>query len=111
VSQDFLLLGFFHESVSPQPQSIPLIFSENSLRYSEVKVHYWYQQHQWQICHWYQRHWQQIFPPVSIALLIPMAKFAAGVNDTGGKFATGVDDASSKLSQVSMMLTANLPPV
>jgi hypothetical protein len=24
MSRDFLLLGFFHESVSPQPQSIPL---------------------------------------------------------------------------------------
>ncbi len=47
-------------------QSIPLrpfrIFFENSRRYSHVKVHLWYQ-----------RHWRQIFPPFSLALLIPVA--------------------------------------
>ncbi len=59
----FLLLVpvFFHESVSPQPQSIPPFF-ENSRRYSQVKVH-----------HRYQRHRRQIFPPVSLVLLIPVA--------------------------------------
>jgi hypothetical protein len=40
-----------------------------------------------------------------------VAKFATRVNNTGGKFATGINDASSKLSQVSMMPMANLPPV
>jgi hypothetical protein len=39
--------------------------------------------------HWYQRHRQQIFPPVSLALLIPVA---TGVNDTGSKFPTSVKD-------------------
>ncbi len=38
--------------------------------------------------HRYQRHRWQIFPPVLLALLIPMAKFVTGVNDTGDKFAT-----------------------
>jgi hypothetical protein len=49
------------------------------------------------ICHRCQQHkgnWWQNLPPVS---LIPVAKFAAGVIDTGvidtsGKFATGVVD-------------------
>ncbi len=38
----FFASGFLHESVSPQPQSIPLgpfrVFFENSRRYSQVKV-------------------------------------------------------------------------
>jgi hypothetical protein len=43
----------------------------------------------WQICHRYQQHRWQIFPPFSLALLIPVANlppvsFATGVNDTGG---------------------------
>ncbi len=52
---------FFHESISPQPQSIPLgpfrIFCENSWRYSQVKVHHWYEQLR-----------SQILPPVSLVL-------------------------------------------
>ncbi len=55
VSRDFLLLGFFHESVSPKPLSIPLgpfrIFSKISRRYSQLKVDHRYQWHRWQICH------------------------------------------------------------
>ncbi len=39
-------------------------------------------------------------PPVLLVLLIPVAKFAAGFNDTGGK-----------LPPVSTTLVANLPPV
>ena len=38
-------------------------------------------------------------------------KFAAGVNNTGGKFATGVNDAGGKLPPVSMTPVENLPPV
>jgi hypothetical protein len=53
VSQDLLLLVFY-ESVSPQPQNIQLglfrIFFENSVRYSQVKVHR-YQRHRRKICH------------------------------------------------------------
>jgi hypothetical protein len=33
------------------------IFFKNSRRYSQVKVHPWYQQHRWQICQRCQRHW------------------------------------------------------
>jgi hypothetical protein len=40
-----------------------------------------------------------------------VAKFAAGVVDTGGKFAAGVVDTGGNLPPVSMTLVANLPPV
>ncbi len=36
-------------------------------------MHLQYQQHQRQNCHWYQRHQQQILPPGSLVLLIPVA--------------------------------------
>jgi hypothetical protein len=62
----FFAAGFFHESVYPQPQSIPKgpfrIFFENLRRYSQVKVHHRYQRHRW-----------QILPPVWLVLLIPVA--------------------------------------
>ncbi len=48
-------------------------FFKNSQRYSQVKVHLRYQQHQRQNCHWYQRHQQQILPPGLLVLLIPVA--------------------------------------
>jgi hypothetical protein len=34
-----------------------------------------YQRRRWQICHRYQRHRWQIFPPFSLALLIPVANY------------------------------------
>jgi hypothetical protein len=37
-------------------------------------------------------------PPVSTTLLKLVAKFAAGVVDTGGKFATGVVDTGGKIA-------------
>ncbi len=40
-----------------------------------------------------------------------MAKFAAGVVDTGGKFAAGVNDAGGESPPVSTTPTANLPLV
>ncbi len=40
-----------------------------------------------------------------------MAKFAAGVVDTGGKFAAGVVDTGGNLTPVSLTPVANLPPV
>jgi hypothetical protein len=46
VSQDFFASGFFHESVSPSPRvshKDSFRFFENSLRYSQVKVHHGYQ--------------------------------------------------------------------
>ena len=36
-----------------------------------------------------------------------MAKFAAGVVDTGGKFAAGVVDTGGNLAPVSLTLVAN----
>ncbi len=67
MSRDYLLLVFFHESVSPQPQSIALgpfrIFSKirEDIRKSRCTMHR------------YQQHWRQIFPPVSLVLLISVA--------------------------------------
>ena len=40
-----------------------------------------------------------------------VAKFAAGVADTGGKFAAGVVDTGGNLPPVSWTPAANLPPV
>ncbi len=73
VPRDFCF-WFFHESVLPPPPaaeySVKTIsnFFENSRRYSQFKVHHWYQRHRWQIClqcQW--RRWQ----------------FATSFNDTG----------------------------
>jgi hypothetical protein len=50
-------------------------------------------------------------PPVSAILGKLVAKFAAGVIDTGGKFAAGVVDTGGKLPRVSLTPVANLPPV
>ncbi len=54
VSRDFLLL-FFSWMSFPPAQGYPirtvLNFSENLRRYSQVKVHHWYQRHRRQICH------------------------------------------------------------
>jgi hypothetical protein len=75
VSRDILLLVFFMNQFPPTPEySIKTVknFFKNLRRYLQVKVH-----------HRYQRHRRQIFPPFSLALLIP----------------------------VSMIPTANLPPV
>ncbi len=58
--------------VFSQPQSIPLepfqFFFENSWRYSQVKVHHRYQ--------WHRGH---ILPPVSLVLLIPVAKYGKNI--------------------------------
>ncbi len=48
VSQDFLLQVFFKNYLPPSPQNnvrFILNFSENSRRYSQVKVHHRYQRH------------------------------------------------------------------
>jgi hypothetical protein len=50
-------------------------------------------------------------PPVSTAQGELVAKFAAGVVDTGGKFAAGVIDTGGNLSPVSLTPVANLPQV
>ncbi len=87
----FLFLSWI--SFPPAPEyhiRTLLIFFENSRRYSQVKVH-----------HWYQRHRRQITTGIG----------ATGVNDTGGKFAAGVNDTGGNLPPVSTTPAANLPPV
>ncbi len=112
VSRDFFLLVFFHESVSPQPQSIPLRPFRIVRKFAEIFA-------------------IQGAPPVSptsVAKLPPVSttpvanlppvstppaanfstsfasivdtggKFATGVNDTSGKFATGVNETSGKFA-------------
>ncbi len=80
VSRDFLLMVFFMNQFPPAPEySVRTVsnFFENSRRYSQVKVH-----------HWYQWHRRQIFPSV-----LPQIcrcqwswwQIAIGVNDTGSK--------------------------
>ncbi len=49
--------------------------------------------------------------PVSTVQGKLVAKFAAGVVDTGGKFAAGVVDTGGNLPPVSLTLVANLPPL
>ncbi len=69
--------------------------------------------HRWQICcrcRWYR--WQfatGVVDPCGKGELV--AKFAAGVVDTGGKFAAGVVDTGGNLPPVSLTPVANLPPV
>jgi hypothetical protein len=48
---------------------------------------------------------------VSTTLAKLVAKFAAGVADTGGKFAAGVVDTGSNFAAGSLTPVANLPPV
>jgi hypothetical protein len=66
--------GFFHKSVSPQPQSIPLgpfqIFSKirGDIRKSRC----------------------------TIGISNTGGKFATGANDTSGKFSTGINDTGGK---------------
>jgi hypothetical protein len=85
VSRDFLLLVFY-ESVSSQPQSIPLgpfrIFSKirGDIRKSRCTT----------------------------GVVDTGGKFATGINDTGGKFAADVNDAGGKLPPVSTTPAANL---
>jgi hypothetical protein len=46
----FFASDFFHGSPSPKPLKTTesfQIFFENSRRYSQVKVHHWYQRHRW----------------------------------------------------------------
>ena len=87
--QEIFASGFFHESVSPKPLSIPLgpfrIFSKirGDIRSSRLTT----------------------------GISDTGGKFATGVNDTGGKFAAGINDTGGNLPPVSMTPAANLPPV
>jgi hypothetical protein len=95
VSQDF-----FHESVSPQPQSIPFrpfqIFSKihGDIRESRCTTGI-----------------NDIGGKLTTGVNDIGGKIAAGINDTGGKFATGISDNGGKFSLVLLITVANLPPV
>jgi hypothetical protein len=65
----FFASGFFDESVSPQPQSIPL---EPFRIYSKIRG---------DICK----------SRCTTGINDTVGNFASGINDTSGKFATGVD--------------------
>ncbi len=98
VSQDFNFC-FFHESVSPQPQSIPLgpfqIFSKmcEDVRKSRCttgindtggKFATGINDTVGKFCHQF------------ASVVDTGSKFATGVNDTGSKFVTGVNDTGGK---------------
>ncbi len=94
MSRDFLLPGFFHESVSPQPHSIPL---------GPFQI---------------QKFFEILASQGAPAAMTSAANFAtslASVVDTGGKFVTGVNktanDTGGNLPPVSTKPVENLPPV
>jgi hypothetical protein len=135
VSRDFLIL-FFYESVSPQPQSIPLgpfrIFSKIHGDIRKSRCTTGVNDTGGKFATGVNDTGGKL-PPVSTtpaANLPPVSttpaanfatsspcpvdtggKFATGVNDTGGKFAADVNDAGGKLPPVSTTPVANLPPV
>jgi hypothetical protein len=82
----FFASGFFHESVSPQPQSIPFrpfqIFSKirGDIRESRCTTGV-----------------NDTGGKIAAGINNTGGKFATSVNDTGGKFATGVNDGGGKL--------------
>jgi hypothetical protein len=84
VSRDFLLLVFFMNQFPPSPRVFHLDRFEFFRKFADI-----YQRHRQQICHRCERHRWQIFPPFSLALLIPVAN----------------------LPPVSTISAANLPPV
>ena len=88
-----MLLVFFHESVFPQPQSIPLrpfqIFSKirGDIRKSRCTTGI----------------------NDTGGKFDTGGKITTGINDIGGKFATGINDTGGKF--LNQILVANLPPV
>ncbi len=126
VSPDFRLL-FFSWISSPKPLSTLLgpfqIFSQNSRRYSQLKVHHWCCWHRWQM--------EKIFNLKSFNYFLDLTyryifafKFTlrsqqpdiAPINCLRCRWyrwqiATGVVDTGGFLPQVSLTQVANLPPV
>ncbi len=98
----FFASGFFHESPSPKPLIITLgsfRFFSKIRGYIRNKVHHRCQWHRWQI---------------ATGINDTSGKFATSslcVVNTSGKFAAGVNDAGGKLPPVSTTPAANLPPV
>jgi hypothetical protein len=92
----------FHQALENNIRVISNFF-KNSGIYSQVKVHHQYQQHWWQICYWCQRHQQQICRQFQL----PVANLPL-VNNTSDKFAASVNDTGGKLPPVSTTLAVNL---
>jgi hypothetical protein len=47
--------GYFTNHLPQAPDNNVRVFSnffQNSRRYSQLKVHHWYQRYKWQICRW-----------------------------------------------------------
>ncbi len=131
--RDYFLKGRCHDifcfwffswiSFTPAPEySIKTIriFFQNSRRYSQVKVHHWYQQHWWQVATGVSDTSGKIVGGINNT----SGKFATGIIDTSGKFFNqfvsvvntggkfaGVNDTGGKLPPVSTTPAANLPPV
>jgi hypothetical protein len=110
----FFASGFFHESVSPQPQSIPFrpfrIFSSRcttGINDTGGKFTTGVNDSGGKLSATPVANFSTIFSSV----VDTGGKFATGVNDTGSKFATGVNDAGGKLPPVSTTPAANLPPM
>ncbi len=103
VSRDLLLLVFFMNQFPPSPRVFHLDRFKFFRKFAEIFA-----------C--------QGAPPVSTTPVAnlppvsatPVANFStifASVIDTGGKFAAGVNNAGGKLPPVSATTAANLPPV
>jgi hypothetical protein len=97
----FFASGFFHESVSPKPLSIPLgpfrIFSKirGIIRSSRLTSGI-----------------NDTGGKFATGVNDAGGKIAAGINDTGGKFAAGINNTSlPPVSLVLLIPVANLPPV
>jgi hypothetical protein len=93
---------FFHESVCPQPRSIPVgpfqIFSKirRDIRKSRCTTGI-----------------NNTGSKIATGIKDTGVKFVTSINDTGGKFgfATGVNNAGGKLPAVSTTPAVKLPPV
>jgi hypothetical protein len=99
VSQEFLLLVFFHESVSPQPQSIPFrpfrIFSKIRGDIRESRCTTGINDTGGKFATGV-NHPAAKLPLVSTTLVTNFSTIFDSVVNTGGKFATGVNDTVGK---------------
>jgi hypothetical protein len=84
----FFASGFFHESVFPQPQSIPFRPFQIFLKiHGDIRE---------SMCTTGINDTSSKFSTILASIVDTGGKFATGVNDTGGKFAKGVNSADGK---------------
>ena len=107
----FFASDFFHESVSPQPQSIPLgpfrIFSKIRGDIRKSRCTTGINDTGGKFVTGVNDTGSKIAAGINDSVVDTGGKFAADVNDTGGKFATGVNGAGGKLPPVSTTSVAN----